>query len=393
MNQVCHGLALIGSFALLASPAAGQGGPGVRVNLYVDESGYRAEAQRQDPSAVLGYRQAASKDGTVVVLPSNGDLLKRWKSNGTITPTDWGLFEIQDQFLPALFVLEMTNESALPAEIVRSYLRVRQSLTDRQPFIRMGADAGCGGWTPVVNLFNDGWRSADNAVLSLSFGRPGAMSALFRVELGALGNVAYDPEKPLASLMPMLPALRSRPPRCAADKLQGCLARMEAAGQLGGLAGKARLNGGKNQPASMDSTNAEADVTVVLTGTLSYQWKHHPSGDLRTQQHPVQQEVFLFKFDTGQGPECGAGGPGETGYKSVTLPTDTSGYQVPLPYRGTLPPRGNRRFQLPIKSERASSHDFEVVVETADGRVAVSPPVSLLYFLPTHTRSPLRELR
>ena len=251
----------------------------------------------------------------------------------------------------------------------------------------MGAEAGCGGWTSVVNLFNDGWRTAENAVLSFAFGRPGALSTTFRVELGALGNVAYNPGKALLSLMPMLPAVTSRPPRCSRDKLKACLSRMEAAGQLGALAGKARLDGGKKE--GWDGDN----VTVPLVATLTYQWKHHPSGELRTQQHPVQQEVFLFKFDTGQGPECGGGGPGELGYKAVTLPTDASGYQVPLPYRGALPSRGNRRFQLPIKSERASSHEFEVVVETSDGRVAVSPPVSLLYFLPTRNRSPLRELR
>ena len=393
MTRVVHGLAMVGALTLLASPAAGQGASGVRVNLYVDEGSYRAEEKRQEPFAMLSYRQMASKDGRVIVLPSNGDLMQRWKSNGPITSTDWGLFELQGQFLPALFVLDVTNESAMPAEIIRSYLRVRQSLTDRQPFIRMGGLTACDEWTSVVNLFNDGWRTAESAVLTFAFGRPGAMSAPFRVELGALGNVVYDPEKPLASLMPMLLALRSKPPRCAADKLQACLARMVAGGQLGTLAGKARLNGGEKEPVSMNSANREVNVTVPLAGTLSYQWKHHPSGELRTQQHSVQQEVFLFKFDTGHGPECGAGGPSETGYKSVTLPTDTSGYQVPLPYRGALPPRGNRRFQLPIRSERASSHEFEVVVETADGGVAVSPPVSLLYFLPIRNRSPLRELR
>ena len=51
-----------------------------------------------------------------------------------------------------------------------------------------------------------------------------------------------------------------------------------------------------------------------------------------------------------------------------------------------------RRNDAQTKPDRASTHRFEAVVETSDGRIGVSPPVSLLYFVPTTTRSPLREL-
>ena len=65
---------------------------------------------------------------------------------------------------------------------------------------------------------------------------------------------------------------------------------------------------------------------------------------------------------------------------------------MPLPYRGSIGARGNRRLELTLKAEKASTHEFEVVVETSDGRIVRSAPVSLLYFLPTRNRSALRHV-
>ena len=373
-------LALLG----LVSACAAAQGTELRVNVYLDQRRNDAQMKRVEAdvwSPAYGYRQLPVRDGAVVIEPSSKPLMNLWKGDSEIT-NDSGdsLFEYPLQFLPVMLVVDVTNQSAVPLEISRSYLRVAESLTDRQPLVRMSAGYGCGSAGPAVGFTNDGWRTAENAVLDFSLGPKDSGVGKFRAELGSIGNVSFEPERALMSLMPALGALRAKPPRCDYNQLDNCLKRLERTGQLGQLVGKLRHVGGDS-------------IGVEVSGTLSFQWKHHPSNELRQQRRSFRTTVSVFRVDLTNGAECGAGAPGESGFDTVALRTDVSNYLVALPYRGTIDARGNRRFELTLKPNRASTHRFEAVVETSDGRIGVSPPVSLLYFVPITTRSPLRELR
>ena len=355
----------------------------LRVNIYLDQRRNDAEVKRVEAevwSPAFGYRQQPVRDGAVVIEPSSKPLMDLWKGNAELTEDSGDLFESPLQFLPVMLVVEVSNPSAVPLEIGRAYLRVAESLTDRQPLVRMPA-GGCGAPGPAIVFSNDGWRTAENAVLEFSLGPKESRLGTFRAELGPIGNVAFEPERALMSSMPALGALRAKPPQCGDyDQLDSCLKRLERTGQLGRLTGKLR-HVGLNY------------IGVDVSGTLSFEWKHHPSNEMRQQRRAFRTVVSVFRVDLTNGPECGAGGPGEGGFDAVPLRTDASHYEVPLPYRGPLDARGNRRFELTLKPNRSSTHRFEAVVETSDGRIGVSPPVSLLYFVPTTTRSPLRALR
>jgi hypothetical protein len=377
---------LVAAMSLPPLPALAQGSAasGLRVDLFIDQRRNESAMKTIGNEAtypVYVYRQTRNADGSMRLQPADDKLMSLWKGDAPLTPKSEGMWESQDQFTPVLLILQVSNDGTTPVEIGRSYLRVRESLTDRQPFVRMADPDQCGGMQSIIELWNDGWRTAEKAVLTYRFGSGNSQTAEFSTELGQLGHVAFDPWRAMASLMPVLPELRQRPPKCQSiNRVPACLAALEREGKLGRLAGVLHAS-------------PDADVAAVpVTAVLSYQWTHHPSGELRTHQQRLETTLRAFKFDTGSGPECGAAGPGEGGFRSILLQTDTSNYQVPLPYRGPVGVRGSRRFELTLKAERASSHQFEVVVETTDGRSAVSPPVDLLYFVPTKNRSPMREI-
>lgn len=380
------GLAALATLAAaLPMPAAAQApaAAGLRVNLFVDERRNK-EARTNIGDGVYPayvYRQERAADGSLRVQPADALLMGLWKGDATLTPKSEFMWETPNQFAPVLLVLEVSNDGTAPLEIGRAYLRVRDSQTDRQPLIRMGDPDKCGGMESIVQLWNDGWRSAERTQLRFRFGGAAARTPEFQAELGQIGHVAFHPLRALASLMPALPELLQRPPKCASvERVPACFAALERSGRLGRLAGV------------LKAPKESATVTVPVDAVLSYQWTHHPSGEVRARQQRLETAIKVFEFDVGGGPECGAAGPGESGYRAIPLQLDTSNYQVPLPYRGPVGVRGNRRFELTLNADRASQHRFEVVVETTDGRSAVSPPVDLVYFVPTKNRSPLRDV-
>jgi hypothetical protein len=326
------------------------------------------------------YRQQSTADGTLVA-PASEALMGFWKGNATLTPKSDRLFESKSQFAPALLVVEVTNEGVAPAQIVNAYLRVDESQSDRQPLIRMADPETCSaGWSHAVNLWNDGWGVAEQASLEFAFGRDGASTDPFRTALGNIGNVAFFPDRALESLAPELRALRTKRPKCTREGRAACLAKLEQEGHLGKLSGQLRLFKGTDT------------VTTKIVGTLSYQWKD-VSGAVKTREQPFRQDIGVFDFDTGAGPECGAAGPGEAGFDPIKLPTDRKAYRQPLPYRGPVGARAVRRLELTLMADRASQHSFAVVVETSDGRVATSQPIKLLYFIPREDRGGMREVR
>ena len=80
--------------------------------------------------------------------------------------------------------------------------------------------------------------------------------------------------------------------------------------------------------------------------------------------------------------EGGAPGPIERGFPTIPLPLDQQDVRVPVPFTADLAPGESRRFALNFTAEKSSHHVFQFVFELADGNIASSPTVDLLYFTP-----------
>ena len=133
---------------------------------------------------------------------------------------------------------------------------------------------------------------------------------------------------------------------------------------------------GELAPATFVSDNR---LKTRLTGQLEYQWVD-AYGNSNTRVSPVSIDLPLVFL--GEVAEGGAPGPIERGFPTITLPLDQAGTRVPIPFTADLAPGESRRFALNFVAERSSHHVFQFVFELADGTIATSPTVDLLYFTP-----------
>ena len=172
----------------------------------------------------------------------------------------------------------------------------------------------------------------------------------------------------VTAVVPNVQRLLDEPPKCPSNRqVPACLARLQRAPGMGRIA---------------DIAYTRDDMVLTrLIGTLRYQWKDI-DGRTQPREHPVNVELLLFRFDTGEGAEMGGGAPEEAGFKPITLQLDRKNYRLPLPYRPRLGPGQNQRFQLTLNAPKASSHQFRVVLEGSDGRRVTTAPLDLLYFVP-----------
>jgi hypothetical protein len=350
--------------------------------VYVDERRNKqahARITEQGGDAYV-YAQVPSATGLAVRLASR-ELINLWKRSAILKPDAIEPFETVHQFAPVMLVVDATNEGTGPQQIVNAYLEVASSNSDLQPLILMTGGAGCGGGGMVksFDFSNYGWGAAENAVLSFTFTREQRRTQTFEMQLGNLGSVEAIPSRAVAALAPEVGQWRSRPPKCASmARVPTCLSQLEQQGKLGRLAGLTTTSGNS--------------VGTHVVAELTYRW-HDVSGRVTQRSSPVQAVFELFQFDTGEGPECGAGGPGEAGFKSIRLELDRTNYRIPLPFRGAMGPRQNRRFELTLTAIKASQHNFQVVLELADGSRSASVPVELLYFTPQLKGGALRSVR
>ncbi len=362
-------------------------GPGaaatVRLNVYVDQRRNRAELKRiTEDGSYPGYAYGQAPAGDRVRIGLDAPALMRlWKGGATITPASGELLESADQFLPVLLIVDVTNDGVQPAQVSGSYLEVAASQSDLQPLILMGnLGVSCTmSRTPNFLLTNVGWGRAENASLLFAFGRDRPTTQAFQLALGPLGSVDASVAQAVGQLGPRLDGLRRRAPTCpSTQQLPQCLARLERDGALGGFAGIARVHEG-------------GEVVTHLSGMLAYTW-HDANGAAVAARSPVETDVTLFFIEAGA-PECGAGAPGEGGFRPVKLALDRSNYTLPLPYRGRLGPRENRRLELALVADRASRHLLRVVVELSDGRRIASTPMEIGYFTPRIPQGEPRPVR
>jgi len=383
---------LAGLLALLAAtalpPAAqaqiapGSGGAqdGVRVQLFVDQRSVAAAKKQIGQDGVFpvyAYRLQPGPQALELRLDSP-ELLRRWKGDFVLGQPTKASFEDANQFLPVLLVLDVTNESGSPLQVVSSYLEVQRSRSDLQPFISFSSwDEGI--VQGFFDISNHGWGRAENAVIEFAFGRDQPVTERFGLRLGMLDAVEVTPIRAMTALVPSLPKLLDQPPKCPSNRqVPACLARLGRSMPMGRIA---------------DIAYTRADMVLTrLFGSLRYQWRD-VGGQVQVREHPANLEILLFRFDTGEGAEMGGAGPEEMGFRPITLQLDREQYRLPLPYRPRLGPGQNQRFQLTLNAPKASSHQFRVVLETSDGRRVTTAPLDLQYFVPKIDVGEARQVR
>ena len=375
-------LALLAALTIPA-PARAQGGApaaqdGVRVQLFVDQRRIAAAKKKIDPDnifPVYAYRLQPGPQALELRLDSP-ELMRRWKGDFVLGQPTKATFEDINQFLPVLLVLDVSNEAGAPLQVTNAYLDVQSSRSELQPFMALDA------WlTESFDLRNHGWGAAQNARLDFAFGRERPATDGFALALGTLGAVEVTPVRALAALVPAVPRLLDQPPKCPSNRqVPQCLAQL----QRGQGPGMGRI---------ADIAYTRDDMVLTrLFGTLRYQWRD-AAGQMQPREHPVNIEMLVFRFDTGEGAEMGGAAPEEAGFQPITLQLDRSGYRLPLPYRPRLAAGQNQRFQLTLNAPKASSHQFRVVMETSDGRRVSTPPLDLLYFVPKMDAGEARQVR
>jgi hypothetical protein len=361
-------------------PAAPAVTAGVRVQLFVDQRRIAAAKKHIGHDGLMpvyGHRLRAGPQA-LELRPDSDELLRRWKGDFVLGHPTEATFETDLQFLPVLLVLDISNESGAPLQVVNSALEVQASVTDRQPFIAASIwEEGLA--QGYFDLRNHGWGRAENARLDFAFGRDRPATETFALALGTLGAVEITPTRALTAVVPPLPRLIDQPPRCPSNaQVPACLARLRSTLAMGRIA---------------DIAYTRNDMVLTrLMGTLRYQWRD-ADGRMQPREHPVDIELQLFRFDTGEQAEMGAGGPEEAGFKPITLLLDRTQYRLPLPYRPRLAPGQNQRFQLTLNAPKASRHLFRVVLELSDGSRVATPPVDLLYFVPQYEDAEARQIR
>jgi hypothetical protein len=358
------------------APGAAAAQDGVRVQLFVDQRRIAEARKKIDPDRffpVYAYRLQPGPQALELRLDST-ELMRRWKGDVVLGQPTKATFEDANQFLPVLLVLDVSNESGAAAQVVSAYLDVQSSRSELQPFMSLDAFQ-----MPSFDLRNYGWGAAQNARLDFSFGRDRPATENFTLQLGTLGAVEVTPVRAMAAVAPAVPRLQDQPPKCPSNRqVPNCLA------QLQRVQGMGRIG---------DIAYTRDDLVLTrLMGTLRYQWRDS-AGQVQPREHPVNIEMLLFRFDTGEGAEMGGAGPEEAGFQPITLLLDRSGYRLPLPYRPRLGPGQNQRFQLTLNAPKASSHLFRVVLETSDGRRVATPPLDLLYFVPKFEAGEARQVR
>jgi hypothetical protein len=373
-------LCALAVLALGLPPAAPAQSPGarpdsVRVQVFVDQRRIAAakKAIGGGDFGVYSYRMKPGEQRLELQLDSD-EILRRWKGDFVLGQPVNDAFESETQFTPVLLVVDVSNESGAPAQVASSYLEVDTSVTDRQPFIDLAS------WgSETFDLRNHGWGRADNALLNFAFGRDRPASESFSLALGSLGAVEVTPVRAMSAVVPAVAALQRESPKCpSVQQVRACPQRLERSAPLGRLGQIAYLDGNR--------------VLTRLIGSLSYQWRD-AANIVERREQPVNVELQLFLFNTGEGAEMGAPAPEESGFKPITLLLDRNRYRLPLPYRPRIGPGENRRFQLTLNAPKSSAHRFRILMEMTDGSRAASAPLDLSYFVPQMDAGEARQIR
>lgn len=345
---------------------------GVTVSAYIDT---RLNNEFIDADVeMLSYAYTATPSaGEVFIALDAPEVLDIWKGDAVLRADEidqsaW-LFEDPGQFSPVFLVVELANEGSRMAQVTSAWFDLAESATDYQPYVVIYS-SGNTVFDPDFALQNFGWGEAFDATLTYAFGNEnGAVTRDFVANLGTI-----DTYLPATSIDGMI--------------------------ELG--VDVERLNDWESlecprfdtdvecaiEPGDFDDLLGElADATFVtgtflmtrMTGQLEYDWVD-AWGNRNTRVSPVSVDIPLVYF--GPRAEGGAPGPIERGFPTIQLPLDQRDVRIPIPFTADLAPGESRRFALNFIAEKSSRHLFRFVFELADGNVASSPTVDLLYFTP-----------
>ena len=345
---------------------------GVAVSTYIDTK-LNNEFIDADVD-MLSYAYTANpSEGEVFIVPDAPQVLEIWKGDAVLRDDEvdqnaW-LFEDPGQFAPVFLVIELANEGNQTAQVTSAWFDLAESVTDYQPYVVIYA-ASSTFFDPAFFLQNFGWSEAFEATLTYAFGNEsGPVTQDFVANLGTIDNnleaTAVDGMIDLGVDVERLSDWESL--ECPRFDAEGrcAIETADFADLLGGLADATFVLG--------------AGLKTRMTGQLEYSWVD-AYGNTNTRVSPVSVDLPLAYFDVMA--EGGAPGPIERGFPTIALPLDQQNVRIPVPFTADLAPGESRRFALNFNAEKSSHHVFQFVFELADGTIASSPTVDLVYFTP-----------
>ncbi len=345
---------------------------GIAVSAYIDTRMNNAFVDA-DPDMLSYAYTATPSAGEIDITLDAPQILDIWKGdavlrNDAIDETAW-LFEGPDQFAPVFLVVEISNETSRTAQVTSAWFDLAESVTDYQPYVTVRG-SGSMMFDPTFYLRNFGWGAAFEARLVYAFGNEsGPVTEDFFAEIGIIDQfleaTAIDGLIALGVDVDTLSAADLECPRAMIDDWQCPLEADDFAELLGGLGGAAFV--------------VDNFLKTRMTGQLEYQWVD-AGGNLNTRVSPISIDLPLIYPSAWA--EGGAPGPIRRGFPTIPLPLDQRNVRIPIPFSTDLAPGESRRFALNFVAEKSSRHLFQFVFELADGSIASSPTVDLLYFTP-----------
>ena len=345
---------------------------GVTVSSYIDTK-LNNEFIDADVDMLSYAYTATPSEGEVFIVPDAPQILDIWKGDAVLRDDDvdqnaW-LFEDPGQFSPVFLVVELSNEGNQTAQVTSAWFDLAESVTDYQPYVVIFATSNTI-FDPGFGLQNFGWGEAADATLTYAFGNEaGPVTQDFVAKVGTIDNylesTAVDGMLDLGVDVDRLSDWESL--ECPRFDAEGRCAFEAAdfADLLGGLADATFVSG--------------AGLKTRMTGQIEYNWVD-AYGNTNTRVSRLSVDLPLAYFD--QMAEGGAPGPIERGFPTIALPLDQQNVRIPVPFTADLAPGESRRFALNLNAERSSHHVFQLVFELADGNIATSPTVDLVYFIP-----------
>jgi len=345
---------------------------GVTVSTYIDT---RLNNQFIDADVdMLSYAYTASPSaGRVDIRLDAPQILDLWKGDAvirddTVDQSAW-LFEDPGQFAPVFLVIELANEGSSTAQVTSAWFDLAESATDYQPYIVVYAARNTA-FMPTFGLQNFGWGEALDATLTYAFGtEDGPVTEDFVAQLGSIDGylqaTTIDGMEALGADTAALADWESIECKRFDANLRCAIEPGDYDDLLGRLA-----------PATFIQ---DRYVMTRVTGQLEYDWVD-AWGNRNTRVSPVSFDLPLVFL--GPQAEFGVGSPIERGFPTIDLPLDQQNIRVPIPFTADLAPGESRRFALNFVAEKSSHHVFQFVFELADGNIAISPTVDLLYFTP-----------
>ncbi len=345
----------------------------------------------------------------LLIRPDDRRLVNLWKEGGEIQLTqeeergeaDWagGVFSLpKAQVVPLILQIEVRNQSSRAASISGAYLDVQDSSTDNQPAIQLkvGALAGCGAsapeYRPRFTIENYGWGAAEQASIQFAFVRAGTkahqnLQSISR-PLGRLDrSIRVNLEDDLRRAGVNIDVLKRNAKTgfaCKAAASQRCQIGdgrfgSNCRGVIDSCAQELRQSGVFGSLASQISF-INTEIVLNASGMLRYGWQD--SQGKSNQSASPFNAVFPIGF-LKQELECGEGGERNV----ISRPTqklrlDARRYRIPLSFQASLAAGRSERLSFAVGADKASHHDFTIVIQLADGREIRSRPLELMYFVP-----------